>query len=157
MKKTFWAIIILSLCLFAVTMAMPVFAQDGNQTLTEEPIEPTEPETGPVIWVVAGWLLYSLLGLVASITKADGTKFDPKKFALSFLWFLIVAVVAVALKLTPVQVETQYPSLITDIVNLIANSSVGLTLIYFFDKLWKIATNIKNKFEIKTTTTSPSP
>ena len=118
----------------------------------QEPTPPSEGKT--ILYVVGAWLTYSILGLVASLATppVQGQPlpaFDARKFARSFLWAIIVAILAIGFGVHPTTVEAQYTNFITEFVNLIGNSGFGLSLIYFFDKLYKIITGISTK--IKTT------
>lgn len=132
--KKFLATTLLLLCLSVALAVVPAFAQ--------EPVPQPAPEQ-TLLWTVIGWLLYSILGLVASVTQDQ--KFDARKFARSFLWLVIVAVLAIGMKINPSQISTQNATIVEQIVDVLMNSSVGLTLIYFLDKLYLIIINVSKK------------
>lgn len=134
----------LLLCL-AVPVVNLVFAQESTPT----PL-PTEGQT--LLQIVAAWLVYSIIGMVASIVQPNG-KFDAYKIMRSFLWAMIVAVLAIGLGLHPTVVETTYTNLITEIVNFLANSGFGISLIYAFEKLYTIFSGIAAR--VKQTATTP--
>lgn len=131
-----------------ISLAIPcigiAFAQDT------EPIVPVEGKT--LLQVVGAWLLYSIVGMVASLVQPDG-KFDAYKFIRSFLWAIIVALLAIGLGLHPTAIETQYSNFITEIVNFVANSGFGISLLYTFEKFYTIATGLAAK--VKQTATAP--
>jgi len=133
--KKFLATTLLLLCLSLAILVVPALAQ-------EEPTPQPAPEQ-TLLWTVIGWLLYSILGLVASV--AQDQNFDARKFARSFLWFVIVAVLAIGMKLSPTQVATQNATIVQQIVDILMNSSVGLTLIYSLDKLYITIINVSKK------------
>lgn len=144
-KKTMLMLAIMTIALAMTLTTSIVWAQ-----------EPTPPpsEGKTILYVVGAWLTYSILGLVASLATPPVAgqpvpAFDARKFAKSFLWAIIVAVLAVGFGVHPTTVEAQYTNLITELVNFIGNSGFGLSLIYSFDKLYNIITGLATK--IKTT------
>lgn len=144
-KKT-----ILMLAIMTVALAMTLVT---SVALAQEP-EPMPSEGKTILYTVGAWLIYSILGLVASLVTPPVAgqpvpAFDARKFARSFLWAIIVAVLAIGFGVHPTTVEAQYTNLVTELVNFIGNSGFGLSLIYFFDKLYRIITGLANK--IKTT------
>ena len=106
---------------------------------------PIAPET-TFGWVILAWLIYAVAGLVASVTTPT-ERFDAIKFARSFLIMLLTAFIAIALRISPANIETQFGGLITTIANLIVNTGPGLTLIYLFDKVYRFIMNTKAKIE----------
>jgi small basic protein len=88
------------------------------------------------LWSVIAWLLYSLSGgLLAFIQQQN---FDPKKFATSFVWAIVVAGLSIFFGMQPGEVTSQYPGLVEDILKAIGNTGFFTTLIYFFDKASRI-------------------
>ena len=106
---------------------------------------PVAPET-TFGWVILAWLIYAVAGLVASVTTPT-ERFDAIKFARSFLIMLLTAFIAIALRISPANIETQFGGLITTIANLIVNTGPGLTLIYLFEKVYRFIMNAKAKIE----------
>ena len=106
---------------------------------------PAAPET-TFGWVILAWLIYAVAGLVASVTTPT-ERFDAIKFARSFLIMLLTAFIAIALRISPANIETQFGGLITTIANLIVNTGPGLTLIYLFEKVYRFIMNTKAKIE----------
>jgi NO-binding membrane sensor protein with MHYT domain len=147
MKKTrIYQILMLALLIsLAVPMIGLVFAQEPEPTTL-----PTEGQT--ILQVVAAWLIYSMVGMVANIVQPDG-KFDAWKLMRSFLWAIVVAVLAIGLGLHPTVVETTYSNLITEVVNFLANSGFGISLIYTFEKLYTIILGVATR--VKQTASVP--
>ena len=119
---------------------------------------PIAPET-TFGWVILAWLIYAVAGLVASVTTPT-EHFDAIKFARSFLIMLLTAFIAIALRISPANIETQFGGLITTIANLIVNTGPGLTLIYLFEKVYRFIMNTKAKIEATrglSATGPPSP
>jgi len=112
-----------------------VFAQDGI---------PVEGES--ILYVVGAWLLYFIMGLLPSIISGD--TFDPTKFGRSIIWALVVALLSIGMGLHPTIVEAEYTNLVTEVVNFIGNSGFGLSLIYFFDKLYRTVTGLAAKYKV---------
>jgi len=121
---------------FAITM--PV-------VLAQSEAVPIAPET-TFGWVILAWLIYAVAGLLASVTTPT-EHFDAIKFARSFLIMLLTAFIAIALRISPANIETQFGGLITTIANLIVNTGPGLTLIYLFEKVYRFIMNTKAKIE----------
>ena len=144
-KKTMLMFAVMTIALAMTLTTSIVWAQ--------EPV-PVPSEGRTILYVVGAWLTYSILGLVASLATPPVAgqpvpAFDARKFAKSFLWAIIVAVLAVGFGVHPTTVEAQYTNLVTELVNFIGNSGFGLSLIYSFDKLYNIITGLATK--IKTT------
>ncbi len=131
-----------------IALAVPVIGIAFAQTDTPAP--PIEGKT--FLQVVAAWLLYSIVGMVANIVQPNG-KFDAFKLLRSFLCAMVVAILAIGLGLHPTIVETQYSNLITEVVNFIANSGFGVSLLYTFEKLYTIVMGIATR--VKQTATTP--
>lgn len=126
----------------AVSFVSIVYAQEPETEFTE----------GKTMLYIAGaWLIYSILGMIPALVA--GNPFDARKFTRSFLWAVIVAFLAIGFNIHPTQVETEYTNLVTSIVNLIGNSGFGLSLIYFFDKLYRIIVGLST--QLKATGTAP--
>ena len=117
---------------------------------------PVAPET-TFGWVAFAWLIYAVAGLVASVTKTPGEPFDPVKFARSLLIMLLTGIIAIAFRISPANVETQFGGLITTVANVIVNTAPGVTLIYLTDKLYKFVTNAKAKIEAAHAVSAPGP
>jgi membrane-bound acyltransferase YfiQ involved in biofilm formation len=104
-------------------------------------------------WIVAAWLIYSFVGFFAS-----GEPFNGLKFARTFLVTIIVAFIAIALKITPANVVTSYGSIIDQFASLIINTGPGIGLIYLFEKLFKFSQLVKTKLEkAKELASAPGP
>lgn len=136
LKKILGSLILASLILL---MLVPLtFAQENGTPLISD-------ETKSMLYVTGAWLIYSILGLLPSLLAGD--LFDVTKFTRSFLWAIIVALVSIGLGVHPTVVETEQANLVTSLVNFIGNSGFGLSLIYSFDKLYRIVTGISTRFQ----------
>lgn len=100
-----------------------------------------------ILYIVGAWLLYFIMGLLPSIISGD--KFDATKFGRSIIWALVVALISIGMGLHPTTVEAEYTNLVTEVVNFIGNSGFGLSLIYFFDKLYRTVTGLAAKYSVK--------
>ena len=127
------------------------FAQENGSPLMSE-------ESTTILKVVGSWLLYSMLGLLASVsTKGPDGKplpFDAEKIGRSLLWMVVAAGVAIALNLNPQVVVAEQTNLISEIVNFIVNTGIFLPVIYGIDKIYTIATNLLGTLK-KTAEKSP--
>jgi hypothetical protein len=142
------AINILCLIILSATTVALAYAQAETTTpIIDEPTKTT-------ISVAIGWLLYTLLGLLASVI--NGSTFDPKKFTTTILWAIIVAILAIVLKIHPTQVISDYPNLISEILTYVGSSGMGLSLIFFVDKLYQIAIGYKNSLKKLATPKTPT-
>jgi len=149
MSRKIWVLAFMLLALVTTSMPiMVVVAQNGEAM-------PVAPET-TFGWVILAWLIYAVAGLVASVTTST-EHFDAIKFARSLLIMLLTGLIAVAFRISPANVETQFGGLITTIANLIVNTALGVTLIYLVDKLWKIIANLKAKVEAARAAVGPGP
>jgi hypothetical protein len=139
----------------AVVLALSIIglvSAQGNQTVT--PTETTfDITTKEIIYIAVGWFIYTILGLIEAVIK--GETFDPLKFGKTFVWALIVMFLAIGFKITPVEVTTEYPTLVSALVDLIINSGAGMALIYAFQKIYGIITGFVSTLK-KTATTSPA-
>ena len=122
--------------------------------VAQSEVVPVAPET-TFGWVAFAWLIYAVAGLVASVTKTPTEPFDPIKFARSLLIMLLTGVIALAFRISPANVETQFGGLITTMANVIVNTAPGVTLIYLTDKLYKFVMNAKAKIEAAHTLSTP--
>jgi membrane-bound acyltransferase YfiQ involved in biofilm formation len=134
-SKIVLAALLVALCMVMGATVSVVFAQGET-----EPIEVQSVLTFG--WIIASWLIYSFMGFFAS-----GESFNGVKFAKTFLVTLIVAFIAVALKITPATVVTEYGPVLDQIATIILNTGPGMTLIYLLEKLWKIIVALKTKWE----------
>jgi hypothetical protein len=116
---------------------------------------PVAPET-TFGWVVLSWLIYAVAGLVASMTTSN-ERFDASKFARSLIIMLLTGFFALAFKISPVNIETEFGGIITIIANTIVNAAPGVTLIYIVDKVWKLIANLKTKIEATRALSAPGP
>lgn len=108
---------------------------------------PTEPETQTsIIALVAAWLFYSLLGLFAAVSSGK-EDFDAVKFLRGVVWFVIVAGIAIALKIPPAQVTTDWGPVITQVINFLIQTGPFTAAIYGIDKSYKIIIDMKTKIE----------
>jgi hypothetical protein len=114
---------------------------------------PVAPET-TFGWVVFSWLIYAVAGLVASVTTSN-ERFDASKFARSLIIMLLTGFFAIAFKISPVNVETEFGGIITIVANTIVNAAPGVTLIYLVDKVWKLIANLKTKIEAARALSTP--
>jgi hypothetical protein len=126
-----------SLLLFLALCVPVVLAQ------TEQATTPDVSST--IYWVVGSWVIYNLLGLAASLTSGDG--FDSLKFGRTIIVTVIVAIIALALKMTPIAITTQYGPVLEIVVVCIMNTSPGLFLIYGINKVWTVLNVAKAKLE----------
>jgi hypothetical protein len=137
LKKLFGSLI-LAMLMLSITVPLVCAQDNGALELSEE--------TTTLLKVVGSWLLYSLLGLIASVsTKGpDGKQipFDAEKIGKSLVWMAVAAVLAIALNLNPQVVVAEQANLINEIVNFIVNTGVFVPVIYGIDKLYTIATNL---------------
>jgi hypothetical protein len=116
---------------------------------------PVAPET-TFGWVVLSWLIYAVAGLVASVT-ASGESFDAAKFVRSLIIMLLTGFFAIAFRISPVNIETEFGGIITILANTIGNAAPGVTLIYIVDKIWKLIANLKTKIEAARALSTPEP
>ena len=116
---------------------------------------PAAPET-TFCWVVFSWLIYAVAGLLASMT-ASGERFDAIKFARSLIIMLLTVAFALAFRISPANIETQFGGVITILTNTIVNAAPGVTLIYLVDKVWKLIANLKTRIEAARALSTPSP
>ncbi len=128
-------------------MTIPVFAKE----------QPVSPQLSPEVsfgWVVVSWLIYSIAGLVSSVS--GGKSFDGFKFTRTLLFTLLVAILAIALHITPVQVTTTYGPVLEQVIAFLLNTGPCTVLIYTFNKLYDVIMNLKTKFEAaRVAATSP--
>lgn len=133
--------------LIMLLMTLPAFAQE----------QPVSPQPGPEVsfgWVVVSWLVYSIAGLISSVS--GGKSFDGFKFTRTLLFTLLVAAFAVVLKITPVQVTTTYGPFLEQVIGFLLNTGPCTVLIYTFNKLYDIIINLRAKFEAaRVAATSP--
>ena len=147
------------LVLVALTVALTcglmmglVCAQGNETTSVEAPITTAE---APITfgWIIAAWLIYSFVGFFAS-----GETFNGVKFARTFIITIVAAFIAIALKVPPGNVTTQYGPVLDQIATVVLNTGPGITLIYLLEKLWKIVSKIKTKIEkAKEIASAPGP
>ena len=130
----------------ALVLVFAVYAQ--------EPI-PTEPQTS-IIALVAAWLFYSLLGLFAAVSSGK-EDFDAIKFLRGVVWFIIVAGIAIALKIPPAQVTTDWGPVITQVINFLIQTGPFTAAIYGIDKSYKIIIDMKTKIEKLREQAQPAP
>jgi hypothetical protein len=138
----------------AVVLALSIVglvSAQGNQTVTPTPETAFDLTTKEIIYVAIGWFIYTILGLIEAVIK--GEPFDPLKFGKTFVWALIVMFLAIGFKITPVEVTTEYPTLVSALVDLIINSGAGMALIYAFQKIYGIITGFVTTLK-KTATAS---
>jgi hypothetical protein len=148
MRKIVVIAFILAALMAAAATIVVVFAQGE--------IVPVAPET-TFGWVVLAWVIYAIAGLVASITNPT-ERFNPQKFAGSFLTAILTGFIAMALKIEPNTVSTQFGPVLNMVVAGILNAGPGLTLIYLFNKGYVIVMNAKAKIETaRAATTGPGP
>ena len=147
MRKIVVIAFILAALMAAAATIVVVFAQGE--------VVPVAPET-TFGWVVLAWVIYAIAGLVASITNPT-EHFDPKKFAGSFLTAILTGFIAMALKIEPNTVSTQFGPVLNMVVAGILNAGPGLTLIYLFNKGYVIVMNAKAKIETARALSTPSP
>ena len=133
------ALTLATIATIAVIVIPWVMAQGEGEVL------PVAPET-TFAWVVGAWLIYAIAGLVASVSKPT-ERFDPIKFAGSFLTAILTAFIAIGLGIEPGTVATQFGPSISMIATTILNTGPGLMLIYVFNKLYTLAMNLKAKIE----------
>ena len=101
------------------------------------------------------WLIYSIAGLIASVS--GGKDFNGFKFARTFLFTILVAILAVTLKITPVQAATAYGPMLEQVIPFLLNTGPCTVLIYAFNKVYEIIMNLKTKIEAaKLAATSPA-
>jgi hypothetical protein len=124
-------------------MTAPLACAQGEAQTVEAPVT--------FGWIVAAWLIYSLVGFFAS-----GEPFNGLKFARTFLVTIIVAFAAIALRITPANVLTSYGSIIDQFASIIINTGPGIGLIYLFEKLFKFSQLVKTKLE-KAKELAPAP
>jgi hypothetical protein len=116
---------------------------------------PVAPET-TFGWVVLSWLIYAVAGLLASVATSN-ERFDAAKFARSLIIMLLTGFFAIAFRISPVNIETEFGGIITIIANTIVNAAPGVTLIYIVDKAWKLMANLKTKIETARVASTPGP
>jgi hypothetical protein len=138
-----------ALATVAVIVIPLVMAQGEGEAV------PVAPET-TFGWVILAWLIYAVAGLLASMT-ASGERFDAIKFARSLIIMLLTGAFALAFRISPANVETQFGGVITILTNTIVNAAPGVTLIYLVDKVWKLIANLKTKIEAARALSTPGP
>jgi len=106
-------------------------------------------------WVALSWLIYAVAGLLASMTGTE--RFDTIKFARSIIIMLLTGAFALAFRISPANIQTEFGGVITILANTIVNAAPGVTLIYLVDKVWKLIANLKTKIEVARTLSSPGP
>jgi hypothetical protein len=144
-SKAVLVALLAALTYMLVGFSMPIVFAQGEAQPIEVPIT--------FGWIIAAWLIYSFVGFFAS-----GEPFSGLKFARTFLVTIIVCFIALALKITPANVVTQYGPIIDQIAATIINTGPGITLIYILEKLWKIVDNIRTKLEkAKEIVSAPGP
>jgi hypothetical protein len=116
---------------------------------------PAAPET-TFGWVLAAWMIYAVAGLLASMTTS-GEHWDTVKFARSLITAILTGFIALAFKISPANVETQFGGLVTTLANIIVNTAPGVTLIYLLDKIYKLIMNLKAKIEAARALSTPEP
>jgi hypothetical protein len=137
-KFLLYAAILVSLCMAIGAIVPMAFAQGET-----EPVTPGPEEAAITFgWIVAAWLVYSFVGFFAS-----GESFNGIKFAKTFLVTILVGFIAIALKIAPTTVATEYGPILDQIATIIVNTGPGITLIYLLEKLWKIVVALKTKWE----------
>ena len=133
-------------CMLLSALILTITSVPVVLVVAQEPAPvPTAPET-TFSWVVLAWLIYSIVGLLASVSK-PGETFDTMKFVRSFLIMLLTGVVSIALHLAPGSVTTQFGGILDMAATFILNTGPGLWIIYAFDKLIKLIMNLKAKLE----------
>ena len=103
-----------------------------------------------IAYVAFAWFIYTMVGLLAAIIGGNQS-FDVIKFTRTFLWALIVMVVAILMKSTPTAVIENQDNLITSTIAVVMNSGAGMSLIYVFDKIWTIISGINARFKARLT------
>jgi len=116
------------------------------------PLAYAQAETGGEIgvpmglgWIVASWAIYNVIGLAASLTSGEG--FDGVKFGKTVLVTVIVAVIALALKIPPVNVTAAYGPVIDLLVIGLLNTAPGVTLMWAINRIWIVVASLKKKVE----------
>jgi hypothetical protein len=137
-RKIFVFAFMMLITLAAVAIPM-VIAQ------TEPTPAPVAPET-TFAWVFVAWLIYAVVGLLAGVTTPKES-FDALKLTRSFIVMVLTGITAIALRISPANVETEFGGLLTLSANIIVNTAPGVTFIYLIDKLWKLFVNLKTKIE----------
>jgi hypothetical protein len=122
--------------------------------VAQEEVVPMAPEA-TFGWVVLSWLIYAVAGLLASMTSAES--FDTIKFARSVIIMLLTGAFALAFRISPANIQTEFGGVITILANTIVNAAPGVTLIYLIDKVWKLIANLKTKIEAARALSSPGP
>lgn len=135
MKSKIFLIAVLVMVLMYMTVGfVPMaYAQDEAE-IPEAPVT--------FGWIIIAWLIYSFAGFFAS-----GESFNGIKFARTFLVTIIVAFTALALRIPPANVVTQYGAIIDQLATVVMNASPGVMLILLSEKLLKIVNNFKAKWE----------
>jgi hypothetical protein len=116
---------------------------------------PVAPET-TFGWTIAAWLIYAVAGLLAGITTS-GEHWDTVKFARSLITAILTGFIALAFRISPANVETQFGGFITTLANIVVNTAPGVTLIYLLDKIYKLIVNLKAKIEAARALSAPGP
>jgi hypothetical protein len=133
-------------CMLFSALILAIATVPVMVVVAQEPAPvPVAPET-TFGWVVLAWLIYSIVGLLASVSK-PGETFDTLKFVRSFLIMLVTGLVSIALHLTPGAITTQFGGILDMTATFILNTGPGLWIIYAFDKLIKLIMNLKAKLE----------
>lgn len=138
------------LILAAVLVPIPLALAQTEQSTVSPDVTMT------LGWVVVSWVFYNVLGLVASLTS--GESFDNLKFGRTLLVTTIVAIISLALKITPITVTTQYGAVLEIVVITILNTSPGLFLLYGVNKIWTTLNNLKARLQrAKAAGSGPGP
>lgn len=125
------AVIALGLA-FVTLMVSSVYAQEPDAEVS-------------IIPVVGAWLFYSLLGLLAAVSARES--FNAFKFVRSLVWLVVIAGLAVILKVPPVTVAAQWGPAVNEIVSFLVNTGPFVAAIYGVDKLYKIAKELQSRLE----------
>jgi hypothetical protein len=153
MRKIFMIAFIVAAALAAIAtvavIVIPLVMAQG-----ESEAVPAAPET-TFSWVVLSWLIYAVAGLVASVTTSN-ERFDAAKLARSLIIMLLTGFFALAFRISPVNIETEFGGIITIIANTIVNAAPGVTLIYIVDKIWKLIANLKTKIGVTQALSTPN-
>jgi len=144
-SKLVFAALLTALTCMLVGFSVSIVHAQGEAQTVEAPLT--------FGWIIVAWLIYSFTGFFAS-----GETFNGVKFARTFIITIVAAFIAIALKVSPGNVTTQYGPILDQIATVILNTGPGITLIYLLEKLWKIVSNIKTKLEkAKEIASAPGP
>ena len=118
-----------------------VLAQNATVTENGPPVQ----DYTVFLGAVGSWLVYALLGAGNAFIKGDG--FDATKVTRSFLWAIVVAIVAVVLGIYPQDVIVLHEGLVSEVVATVMSSTAILPLIIFFDKGYRILKGLFDKWK----------